>query len=580
MAEEILLGIDIGTSAIKIAQVIKTENGVSFEKIGIKNLLDLPSVTNEIISEIIKGILTESAMMPGRALFALSGTNVTIRHLEFPKMGLESLEKAIRFEFKKEVTYSIDECNIDYKIVKEFESKGNDGASQKKYKVLAVGVEKKYLQKLSDIAKLAGLELGGFVPAPLAIYAYSKRMQEMNDLRPEEVAMFLDFGNSQITVNFITRKGLNFSKDINMGGSALATVVKTMYNSGGDQTAFTAEENKFKLGLLSQEKIDNLDDTSPEASLHKVLNTTFKKIFQRIRLSTGYFFAKFQESTISTQTIKKICIAGGNAEIPGVKEFFFEAYDAKITKAGCFDVVKLGASCDTELAEKYSTSFTMLGASFLEYYYPEYEITFQKTKAAADQTQKNYSAFFKEFIEKKIPWFKKVYEFGFVNSIIAVAVLYAFIFSALFLKDFYEIYTLDGEKKIIEKNIEQLNSAEMASKRQKIFEQYDIFQKKINSRDILEFKKNNLDGVMLSIADALPDASVINSLSFLNEEKPVLLFGGRTNIYDKVLKINEKLKKRNKFNKITVKKTEQVEDYVDFQFECVIAGSGKTGEEK
>jgi len=573
---ETFIGIDIGSAAIKIAEAQKTDNGgVAFMKVAIEQIVGLDNATDESIAGIIRDLSTENGFTARRALFVLNGSYITLRHMDFPKMAPDALEKTIRFELKKEIGYPIEECVFDYKTVREFDQKGDDGSTQKKIRIVIAAIEQRFITRFTSIAAAAGLEIAGYASSALSLYAISKRMKIMEGIGAEDVVMFIDFGNSQITASFITSTGFKFSKDINMGGSTLTTVIKTMFPGDSPLSISEAEEEKFRIGLLSQDEIDGLDDSFPRANLHKVLNVSFKKLFQRIRLSTGYYFAHFQESTLSSQTMKKICLFGGNGEIPGVTGYFSDSYDAVVAKANTWETVEKSNS-STVLCDKYNLSFFDLGAAFNEFFYPEYGITFIKEKKAPEKARPaGINDALENFIDNKFPGFQAAGKIGFLNSTLALILVYSLIFTFMFARNYLTSFRISGEKAELESKVAQLSSSDATAARKKIIEKYDMFQKKLGARKVIEFSKYGLDSVLLKISEILPEGVNLKTLSFSSEDSPVLNFSGRSAVYDRVLKLNDSLKKMKAFASVSVKRTEQVGDSIDFQFECIMpSGDG------
>ncbi|HOT75134.1 MAG TPA: pilus assembly protein PilM, partial [Candidatus Wallbacteria bacterium] len=314
--EENFIIIDIGSSIIKAAQAFRSESGVSFSAMAVESVIEQKQLSEADAAAIIKLMMASAGMSSSRAVFVLSGNQILIRHIDFPKMPEEALEKNIKNEMKKELGAPAENLIYHHITLKEFESKNDDGTAQKKIKVLICAVDQAVTARIKAIAGAAGLTLHSIISSGLSFYSLAVKMGALETLLPDEVLMFLDFGNSQITTNFISKDGLRFSKDINMGGSTLTTVIKTLNQGGAPITMSEAEELKFKIGIMSQETVDGMDDTAPNANLHKVLNVSFRKLLQRIRLSTGYFFTHFKES-VSFQALKTIYLLGGNCEIKG-----------------------------------------------------------------------------------------------------------------------------------------------------------------------------------------------------------------------------------------------------------------------
>ena len=564
-----IIGIDAGSAALKIACASQNDGGgVRVSKVAFKQIIGYEAMGVEATAALIKQLIDENQMKGDSAFFVLNGPQCAIRVMTFPKMNDELIDKTVKSEIKKELNLVIDDYKIDFKVCREFEVKSEEGINQKKIEVIVTIVDNKVIERYIQIAQLAGLKCARFIPAAIGLFSFSKNSALLSGLSDNEVLMFLDFGNSQMGVNFIGQNGLRFSKEINMGGSALTTVVKTMHS---DETLDmqASEEKKFKIGLMNQEAVDSLDDMSPGANLHKVLNLSFKKLFQRIRLSTGYYFAHFRDSTLNSQIMKKIILHGGNSEIPGVASFFDDAFDAVVTKADSWSACD-NSECNLSLCEQYNLSFMNLCSAFCEYFMPEYNLNFSNERADAPKKslKSDNEAKFNDFIVSNAPGLQGISKYKFINVAVFIFCLYFIALASLSAYDILSILSFNSQKKELQAKYNELNSATAAAERKNIETQYGVFNKKKKAKEIIEFKKYNIDRALASISGQLPENTIISSMSFINDIKPVLVLNGTAAEYGRVIKFSDELKKNKAFSKVNLKKSEQKAKMVEFQFDC------------
>jgi len=570
--KEAILFVDIGSTLIKAAQAVKTDSGAACTALAVENIIERKDLNASDIAQIIKKLAAASGISASNAVFVLSGSEVTIKHVDFPKMPEEALAKNIKNDMKKEHGEQADKYSCHYRILKEFEAKSDDGVLQKKMRVLLCTAGRQSVDKIKEAAKLAGVNISSIISAQLGYYALAKKMGVLHDLLQDEVIMFLDFGNSQITTNFISNDGLRFSKDINMGGLTLTTVIKSLSASGPPISLAGAEELKFKTGIMSQEAVDALDDSDPEANLHKVLNVSFRKLLQRIRLSTGYFFAHFKES-VSFQALKAIYVAGGNGAIKGVKDFLADYYGAGIVEIDCRQAVDMSA-CRAEDIEKYGASFVNICSAIHEFFYPEYFLNFYQDAKTDAQNRLAGSFAASEFIGGNAA-VKYALKFGTVNVVSAFILLYMVIFSALWSWSYWNIAAAESAKKEISALTKELESGEARKKREIIENDYNQYLKKINSKEVIEFKKYSIDKIMLKISDCIPNDVSIKSLDFVNETAPLISIAGTTNSYESAINFSEALKKGENAPDVRVKKIDQLENRVEFLFEIALNGEAR-----
>jgi len=571
-AKNKIIGIDLGTAAVKIACGELRDGSVRFSRVAFRQIIGAEVTGAEASAALIKEMISENGITGSDVFFVLNGPQCLIRIMTLPKMNDDLLEKTIKSELKKELNIALEDYKIDFKQCREFEVRSEEGINQKKIEAIVTVVDGKVIERYTRTAELAGLKCEGFIPAAAGLYSFSKRANLLGELASGEVVMFLDFGNSQMSVNFIGVNGLRFSKEINMGGSALTTVVKTMH-SGETLSMEASEEKKFKIGLMAQETVDSLDDSAPNANLHKVLNLSFKKLFQRIRLSTGYYFAHFRDSALSSQIMKKMFLSGGNAEIPGITSFFDEAFEASVAKTDSWAACDNG-ECNLSMCERYNLSFLNLCAAFSEYFLPEYGLNFTAVKKAPPKSKTDNEAKFNDFMTSNAPAFQTISNYKFVNIAGAALAFYIIIFVTLGAYDIMTIFSFNSQKKELDAGFSELNSPASTEERKKTAAEYAGFMKKKSAKDIIGFKKHSIDKALASISGQLPENTIIGSMSFSNEIAPVLVLNGTAPEYARVIKFSDELKKNKSFSKVSLKRSEQKANMVEFQFDCEL-NSGK-----
>jgi len=147
--------VDIGSALIRIAEAVKTEFGVSFRAIAAEKVLDKKKMSPPEIAEIIKNLMASAGVSSTAAVFALSGNAIILRHIDFPKMPMDALEKNVKNEMKKELGAPADNLNYRQMVLKEFDAKNEDGSVQKKMKVLVCAFDPQTINDIKDIAAAA-----------------------------------------------------------------------------------------------------------------------------------------------------------------------------------------------------------------------------------------------------------------------------------------------------------------------------------------------------------------------------------------------------------------------------------------
>jgi len=132
------LGIDIGTSAIKIVE-LGMENGRSVlanyamyelkshggEQVAGSNLMDL---SNEELATAIKNLLEQSGIKSRDAIMAISSFATFATVISMPYLSEEELAKSIPFEARKYIPIPLDQVVLDWSIIGVAEQKQAPGA--------------------------------------------------------------------------------------------------------------------------------------------------------------------------------------------------------------------------------------------------------------------------------------------------------------------------------------------------------------------------------------------------------------------------------------------------------------------
>lgn len=170
--KNVFLGIDIGTSAIKIVELSISSGKptlsnyawmpikVPFDSNGMKtNNLEVP------FAEYLKKIIKEAGFRSQNAFISIPAFGGLITLIDFPEMDRKDMDQAIRFEAHKYIPSSLDDVILSWDIVDDKKAADNSGpgsggsSSSSKIKVLLVAASKSKVAKYENLIKNTGLEL-------------------------------------------------------------------------------------------------------------------------------------------------------------------------------------------------------------------------------------------------------------------------------------------------------------------------------------------------------------------------------------------------------------------------------------
>ncbi len=219
-----VIGLDLGSGYIKIAQLKETTKGLNLVNIGLlptpKGAIENAKIVNpEDISEAIRTLLRMFSFIGKRVVASVSGQLVTVRTLTVDKLPETELNEVVKWEIQKILPYKLDEASIDYQILGVVpETEG------KKLSIIAAAASLDIINSIVSAIKLAKLEpvaieIESFAELRLLDYTYSNKYSK-------NIILLVNSGYSFTSINIIENGVLRFTRVIPFGGKSLIRVIQ------------------------------------------------------------------------------------------------------------------------------------------------------------------------------------------------------------------------------------------------------------------------------------------------------------------------------------------------------------------
>lgn len=276
-----VVGLDIGAYTIKWAEVLHLKDG--YELAQAKTTLIGGSIKNALL-ELIKNF----PEMPKKIRVAVSGPSLLIRRLELPIMTKQELKSAIRFEAEKHIPFPIDDCVLDFQILKQ-------NAAERTMTVLLVAAKKDLIQGQLKLLQEAGIEPELI---DVDIFCALNALELTGAVKDKKAFGLINIGHT-ITSLAIVDEGLPFLvREISRGTADVTNELAKMRNV-----------SELEAEKLKQDHADDIKEDLVRAS-----RIGFEPLAEEIRHSVSYFEHE------SGQTIEALWIAGGGALCEGAAE--------------------------------------------------------------------------------------------------------------------------------------------------------------------------------------------------------------------------------------------------------------------
>lgn len=299
-----VVGVDIGTSAIKLVQlrrerghaVLETYGAIALGPYAGVEVGRATSLPPEKIVEAMNDVLKEANVTAKEAAFAIPYSASLISVLQLPAAVEPRLAQVIPLEARKYIPVPINEVQLDWTLISG--GKGSSGKPTDKIEVMLVAIQNETIEKYRHIAQQTGLEISFF---EIEVFSAARAALE-HGIAPIAV---VDIGAATTKFYVVERGIVRESHIINRGSQELTLNAARALNIPVAQ----AEERKRKSGILlpSQPGADVELENSLELSLAPLMAELSRTISQ--------YEQRMQE------TISAIVMTGGGSTLKG-----FEAY--------------------------------------------------------------------------------------------------------------------------------------------------------------------------------------------------------------------------------------------------------------
>lgn len=298
------LGLDIGSYSVKCVEFTRVKEKPKDKFIlNQASLLMLGSQPPDDLTVILKPLTERILKVKDHVRIVMSGSSLLVRCIQLPIMTQAELEGAIRFEAENHIAFPIDDCILDFQIVKQ-------NAEKKIMNVLLVAAKRDYVQE--KLRMLMNLDIH---PEILDVDTFSlvnafEILGGSEGSDPEEKTQaLLNIGHRVTSLAILHDHRPLFVREIPMGAAAITKIVAEA--KGIPET----EANVLK------------EETRPEL-LEEIKGFTQKglePLTEEVKRSLEYFENEIQSA------IPTVYVSGGGSLGPGAAEAIAAGLGKKTT---------------------------------------------------------------------------------------------------------------------------------------------------------------------------------------------------------------------------------------------------------
>jgi len=310
------VGVDIGTSAVRMVEISKWGQGKTLENYGeirstalfeesFKTFNESTNLLSEYFTARALGaILDEAEIKTNSAIFSLPDFSTFFTTFELPPMKKSELEESVKLNAPQHIPLPINETMLDWHLIK-----GVPGEEKSRLKILLAAIPKEVVESYKKTAKLANLDLYAVEPEVFGIIRATLS-------RSKKTVCLVDIGAQSSTVSIVEKGVLKRSHSAEFSGNKLTHAISSSLGVSYKE----AEKIKWKRGL-------SIDRENGVKNTLSILIDPFLKEIKRVLIMF---------SQAENKQVDQIYLSGGSANLPGLKEYIHQKLEKETIVPNCF----------------------------------------------------------------------------------------------------------------------------------------------------------------------------------------------------------------------------------------------------
>jgi type IV pilus assembly protein PilM len=291
-----LVGVDIGSSAIKVCQLRESRKGYGLVRLGFAPLptqaiVDGHVMNATVVVDAIQQALGSAKIKQKEVAVSISGQAVIIRKITVPMMTSAELDEQIQWEAEQHIPFDIKDVRVDYEVLRRRPEAGQ-------MDLLLVAAKRDQLDDYVQIAKQAKLK-----PVVVDIDAFTVQnvFEYTRGIPPDLTFAIINVGASLASINIVSRGASAFTRDIANGGN------------------YITEQIQRQLGVQFEEAEDlkcssASNGAAGSAQVGPIIDSVCDSIAGEIQRSLDFFLA-----TSGEPEMHRIYLTGGSSVLQALQ---------------------------------------------------------------------------------------------------------------------------------------------------------------------------------------------------------------------------------------------------------------------
>lgn len=328
-----LVGLDIGSSAVKAIELKSSGKGYRVAAIGVEpvppdSIVDGAIIDSAAVSDAVRRLFENKSFRAKEVAASLSGNSVIVKKITLPVMTAQELSESIYWEAEQYIPFDIQDVNIDYEVLD-----GAEPGAQGNMDVLLVAAKKDKIADYSGIITQAGRSA---VLVDVDAFALQNAFEVNYGFDPQATVVLLNAGASATNINILSGSQSVFTRDVSLGGNAFTEAV----------------QKELGLPFETAEQLKKGHDV--QGATYEDARPVLRAMTDNVLLEIEKTF-DFYKATASTDRIDRIVLSGGASRVEGFAEALQERFGTPVERFDpfrqiAFDSKQLGGVVPEDVA--------------------------------------------------------------------------------------------------------------------------------------------------------------------------------------------------------------------------------------
>jgi type IV pilus assembly protein PilM len=294
---KLAVGLDIGSSSVKLVQLKERKGGYQLLAFGVAPLppeaiVDGALMNSAAIVQAIQELVAQQKVKARDVAIGVRGHSVIIKKISLPRMTQEELDESIQWEAEQYIPFDVKDVNIDTQIL----TPEGDAAGQ--MDVLLVAAKKDMINDYTSVCAEAGLTA---TVVDVDAFAVQNAFEKNYEPSPTDTVVLINVGAAVSNINVISRGVTTFTRDITMGGNAFTEEIQKQLNISYD------EAEALKVGGQGE------SDAVVPQEVERVIQGVADQMGGEIQRSLDFY-----ASTAADGKVTQVFLSGGTARVPAL----------------------------------------------------------------------------------------------------------------------------------------------------------------------------------------------------------------------------------------------------------------------